>query len=298
MTPNTHRVTSLGAMITAIFIAALVGACSESTKEQPAATAPNPNAATIIKPNADGMTSMELKESLRTANTAYLYSEGGDTCYMTYSATIEWPEKIGSFNITPLQDSIISAAFGKQTTDIRAAMKAFATDTTDMGPDAKRIDPSKVALSTRAYTETVTAKSIDTGNRYSTYQVTVSSYTGGAHPNTAITSMTFDYAAGEVVTPQSLFKAGSDSALVSLITENLAARLNVPQNRLTQGGLFADTIPMPRNVYVVNNSLVFHYGQYEIAPYSAGMFDIDVSPFRVRDLLSEQGRALFSGYIE
>ena len=298
MTPHTHRVTSLGAMITAIIIAALVGACSESTTEQTAATTPNPNAATITKPDADGMTSMEMKESLRTANTAYLYTENGDTCYMTYSATIEWPEKIGSFNITPLQDSIASAAFGKPTTNIRAAMKTFAADTTGMGSNAKRIDPSNVALSTRAYTETVTAKSIDTGNRYSTYQVTVSSYTGGAHPNTAISSMTFDYAAEQVLTPATLFKAGSDSTLMALITESLAAKLGVPQNRLTQGGLFADTIPMPKNVYVVNNSLVFHYGQYEIAPYSAGMFDIDISPFRVRDILSDQGRALFSGYIE
>lgn len=299
MTHFTSRISALGAMLTAISLTAVVGACSHSTKNETTPTQTTTATTSMAKPDNDGMTSMEIKESLRTVNTAYRYTMAGDTCFMTYTATIEWPEKIGGYNIRPLQDSIIAAAFSNSKVgDIKAAMKSFSTDTTDMGTTAVRISPADVPLSTRSYTSTVSAKAIDTGDRYSTYQVTCSSFTGGAHPNTGIQSMTYDYATQQVLTPANLFKAGSDSALVSIITENLAARLNVPENKLTQAGLFADTIPMPKNVYVVNNSLVFHYGQYEIAPYSSGMFDIDVSPFRVRDLLSPVGTALFKGYIE
>lgn len=288
------HVSALGAFLTAITLTLTVGACSHAVE-----TDSKSDSTSVVKTDADGMTSMDLKETIRTVKTAYMYMSDSDTCYMTYSATIEWPEKIGSFNIASLQDSIISTAFRQgKGNDIKAAMKAFSNDTTGMGTDPVRIDPADVPLSTRSYTSTVTAKAIDTSDKYSTYQVTASQFTGGAHPNTAVTSITYDYASQQVLTPANLFTAGSDSTLVSVISESLAQKFNVPQNKLTQAGLFSDTIPAPNNVYVVNNTLVFHYGQYEIAPYSAGMFDINVSPFRVRDILSPEGKALFAGYIE
>lgn len=289
-----QHVTSLGAMLTAIAITVFVGACARPTSADN-----TPQKVEIIKPDRNGITSMELKESMRTANTAYQYTLDGDTCFMTYSAVVEWPEKIGSYDIASLQDSILSAAFGaKPGTGIEDALKAYSSDTTGMSPDARRIDPAGAPISIRAYTSTVTTKAIDTNDRYTTYQVTNSRYTGGAHPMTAITSYTYDYASRQVLTPENLFTAGSDSTVISSIRSTLAAKLNVAPDNLTAAGLFSDSIPMPTNIYVVNNSLVFHYGQYEIAPYSMGMFDINVSPFALRDVLSPAARALFKDNIE
>lgn len=281
-------------MLTAIAITVFVGACARPTSADN-----TPQKVEIIKPDRNGITSMELKESMRTANTAYQYTLDGDTCFMTYSAVVEWPEKIGSYDIASLQDSILSAAFGaKPGTGIEDALKAYSSDTTGMSPDARRIDPAGAPISIRAYTSTVTTKAIDTNDRYTTYQVTNSRYTGGAHPMTAITSYTYDYASRQVLTPENLFTAGSDSTVISSIRSTLAAKLNVAPDNLTAAGLFSDSIPMPTNIYVVNNSLVFHYGQYEIAPYSMGMFDINVSPFALRDVLSPAARALFKDNIE
>lgn len=289
-----QHVTSLGAMLTAIAITVFVGACARPTSADN-----TPQKVEIIKPDRNGITSMELKESMRTANTAYQYTLDGDTCFMTYSAVVEWPEKIGSYDIASLQDSILSAAFGaKPGTGIEDALKEYSSDTTGMSPDARRIDPAGAPISIRAYTSTVTTKAIDTNDRYTTYQVTNSRYTGGAHPMTAITSYTYDYASRQVLTPENLFTAGSDSTVISSIKSTLAAKLNVAPDNLTAAGLFSDSIPMPTNIYVVNNSLVFHYGQYEIAPYSMGMFDINVSPFALRDVLSPAARALFKDNIE
>lgn len=289
-----QHVSALGAMLTAIAITVFVGACARSTKDDS-----TPEKVEINKPDRHGLTSMDLKESMRTATTAYQYTLDGDTCFMSYSAVVEWPEVIGTYDIASLQDSILSAAFGsKPGTGINDALKAYSSDTTGMSADAQRIDPDKVPASIHSYTSTVTTKAIDTNDRYTTYQVTNSRYTGGAHPMTAITSYTYDYASQQVLTPENLFTAGSDSTVISSIKSSLAAKLNVSPDNLTSAGLFSDSIPMASNVYVVNNSLVFHYGQYEIGPYSMGMFDINVSPFALRDVLSAEAKALFRENIQ
>ncbi len=243
--------------------------------------------------------SIEIGTSLKTSEKAYSFVEDKDSCYLTKSVSVEWPVKVGAANLTPLQDSILAIAFDKPSTEvIDDAITSYLDDYSTVAESATAINPAQVPLSTRAYTMKVSVKTLETTPLYLSTQIVSSSYLGGAHPNTAIRPMTIALDSAKVITVDNLFKPSALEHVRELVKENLGRQLNVSGDRLTDAGLFTNDIPLSQSVYIINSTIVFHYGQYEIAPYSMGMFDVDVYPFTVRDWLTPLGQSLFPGQLD
>lgn len=243
--------------------------------------------------------STEIGTSLKTSEKAYGFVEEKDSFYLTKSVSVEWPVKVGAANLTPLQDSILAIAFEKPAaTVIDEAITSYLDDYSTVAESATPLDPAKVPLSTRAYTSNVSVKTLETTPLYLSTQIASSSYLGGAHPNTVIRPLTIALDSAKVITVDNLFKPSALEHVKALVKESLGRQLNVSADNLTAAGLFSNDIPLSQSVYIINSTIVFHYGQYEIGPYSMGMFDVDIYPFTVRDWLTPLGRSLFPGQLD
>lgn len=243
--------------------------------------------------------SIEIGTSLKTSQKAFSFVEDKDSFYLTKSVSVEWPVKVGAANLTPLQDSILAIAFDKPAlTVIDEAITSYLDDYSTVAETATEIKPAQVPLSTRAYTTNVSVKTLETTPLYLSTQITSSAYLGGAHPNTVIRPLTIALDSAKVITVDNLFKPSAIEHVKALVKENLGRQLNVSGDRLTDAGLFTNDIPLSQSVYIINSTIVFHYGQYEIGPYSMGMFDVDVYPYSVRDWLTPLGQSLFPGQLD
>lgn len=117
-----------------------------------------------------------------------------------------------------------------------------------------------------------------------TYNSFASSFTGGAHPNSSSTYTMFNKKNGKIIT--TLFRSDvKASDLQEIIINGLKKYFEVAEgeNVLDFLMLDSDVVPMPGNApAMVNDSIVFIYQQYEIAPYAAGMpsFTVPASDLR------------------
>lgn len=268
-------------MLAAISLGGLLSSCGGSS------SSPRISASSSIK-------SIEIGQSLKTATSAFSFISEGDSCFLTKNVSIQWPQKVGGADLAPLQDSILAIALGSGTSSsIDSAITSYLKEYKEVADSAVAIAPDKVPLSTRAYTSSVSVRTLETTPLYTTSQITSSSYLGGAHAMTTIRPLSYALDSAKVITLDNLFKADDLPKVKQIVAENLASQLNVGVDNLTSAGLFTNDIPLSSNVYIINSTLVFHYGQYEIAPYSMGMFDVDVYPYTVREYLTPLGASLF-----
>lgn len=245
---------------------------------------------------SDGIDSIELKTTLLTASRAYSFAQGGQPGYATISVTAEWPREIGSTSLKALTDTLSAAAFGRSGEDVESAITGYLTDTSEFTPGpTEAIAVATIPQDQIILSETAHISRTALTSKYVTYTVESYSYSGGAHGMTAVTPITYDLTTGSVVTPSTLFKAGSDSTIIDAITNNLAMMLGTDPSKLTEGGLLTDTLPMPSAMSLDNDGqIVFQYAAYEIAPYSMGIIKVPVSPYQLRDVLTAQGQSLLN----
>ena len=147
------------------------------------------------------------------------------------------------------------------------------------------------------YFDNIKATVLELDEQMITYQITVSTYLGGAHPTTSIHPITFDLSDSRVLTLDNLLKAGARDSIMPIIASALARQLDVTPSRLHRAGIFVDQLTYPGTPYIYNNVLYFHYNPYEIAPYSSGMIDVAIYPYEVEHLITPEARSLFDiGY--
>lgn len=255
------------------------------------------------KSDADNrITNFEVKQAIKTADKNYKVVTDYGTVYLDLYTSIHWPEQLGDANLKVLQDSLLYFAYGDTAMNgsVDDAIVAFINDTAMVG-GASEITPvdsmPEAGDNMPAYFNNVTATVLDMNEEMVTYQVTASSYFGGAHPDTYIRPFTFDMRSGKVLDVDNMFKQEARDSIVPLIVGALARQLDVAPANLDRAGIFTSQLTYPGAPYVANNMLYFHYNPYEIAPYSAGMIDVVVYPYEVESMLTPEARSLFDiGY--
>lgn len=113
-----------------------------------------------------------------------------------------------------------------------------------------------------------------------TYKTTVSIYQGGAHPSTYVSGATFRKSDGRKFgydmfrnnfTVPGDISSDVESGLMKYFEVSSAEALR--PNLMLGDNVYA--IPMPQNVpFITEQGVVLLYGQYEIAPYAAGMPEV------------------------
>ena len=109
----------------------------------------------------------------------------------------------------------------------------------------------------------------------------VSTYTGGAHPNTSHIALNYDLNKGQALTLADVFKPNVDAVatLAAMATDELKRT-----NRL----VFPDgAAPKPENYKVWNfdfNNLLITFDQYQVMPYSAGPQTVAIPYWLLKDV--------------
>lgn len=128
-----------------------------------------------------------------------------------------------------------------------------------------------------------------------TYSSTISTYSGGAHPTTSHTGTTFS----KELCSQIRYDIFSDTglkALKSIIKEGLKKHFDVKTDGELKEMLFnvddINNIPLPASApFFTENGLTLIYGQYEIAPYAAGMPEVVIPYGKAKALLKDASLA-------
>lgn len=247
------------------------------------------------------ITEFPVNEVILTANRTYrVIPVEGDTVYLDQYASIHWPVELGPTDIGPLRDSLLAYCFSadstaakRHTTDAnidtaRKAIERFLVDTSALADSTALITavesipaPATDGSEPMCYFNNVTATVMELDEQKATFQVTTSSYLGGAHPISAIRPFTYDFAEGRVLTVDNMFTAQGRDSIMPVIVSALARQLDVPERRLDRAGIFTSQLTYPGQPYIYNNVLYFHYNPYDIAPYSSGMIDVAVYPYEV-----------------
>lgn len=104
-------------------------------------------------------------------------------------------------------------------------------------------------------------------------------YTGGAHGGSGESFMNLDLKNLRVWGFDDVFVERAKLALTGPLEKALRADKGLkPDQKLSDNGLFEDHIKeASQSILVTGKGVIFHYGQYEIAPYSEGMIDIFLS---------------------
>lgn len=233
-----------------------------------------------------------IDETIKTASRSYVATgtDLGDTIYASVSASLTWPEKLGDASLSVLQDSIKAALFGKYGAikGIDKAIKAYVADVSAIGDSTFRpVDsiPPTEAGEMAWYLQAV-GKITDLNEQYVTYQASISSYAGGAHPMTAIYSFSYDLDKAMVLTAENIFVKGSEGALLKIVRESLARQYSTTVDKLDEAGFWPENLNYLGDVYLSDGMVMFHYGPYAIAPYSMGDIDIAVWNEEITDYLA------------
>lgn len=259
------------------------------------------------KKKSDGgveITEFAVNEVIMTADRNYRALLMGDTVYLDQYVSLLWPKSFGDADLSVLRDSLLSYCFGDTTcAGPEEAIHKFVSDVSVLaGEDGEEsvykniepVDSLPVDIAgLGCYFNNVMATVTDLNEEMVTYQVTLSSYLGGAHPYTTIRPFTYDFEAGRVLTLDNMFTTAGRDSIMPVIVNALARQLDVPVSRLDRAGIFTAQLTYPGQPYISNNVLYFHYNPYDIAPYAAGMIDVAVYPYEVERFLAPGVARLF-----
>jgi len=157
------------------------------------------------------------------------------------------------------------------------------------------------------YEKTITiTTALETG-RLLSLKRTDFDFSGGAHPNTLLSSVLWDKALKQQLTPLRLFRAGADlssldNALCSAI--NAAKRVRAPESAsVIIGGkdlacpLAVDTpfVLAAGDIGGKAGGLVFLIGAYQVGPYAEGAYEIAIPQSAFRSLLAPAYAEEFGG---
>lgn len=269
----------------AVFVALLLislGSCSDNVKK----TDPE-------------IEEFEIGQIIKSADRNYRFLMAGDTTYVDIFTTIQWPTRLGDADIRVLQDSLLRICYPDTFgLDVDVAIKAYLDDTmmiNEMADDGKveRVDSIPDGDEVRSYFASVSASASEITEELATYQVTFASYLGGAHPYAASYPFTYDLENVRVLTLQDILTPEGVDSIMPVIQNALARQLEVPVERLGRAGIFMSQFDKPGKPYISGSVLYFHYNPYEIAPYSAGMIDVPVYPYELKDWLQPDVKKLF-----
>lgn len=121
---------------------------------------------------------------------------------------------------------------------------------------------------------------------YVNYIMDFFDYTGGAHPNSYKTVLTFDPGNGQETTLDNIMKENYEDTLLPLITQALMKNFNVTTPEELDRYIFShNELFVSKNVILGKEKITFIYNRYEIAPYAAGEILIDIEYENIKEIM-------------
>jgi hypothetical protein len=106
---------------------------------------------------------------------------------------------------------------------------------------------------------------------YAVIKRSINYYAGGAHGMYRTEYRVFDRKQARFVTLSDIADADRQAGLRKAVEEALRKKFELGENEsLMDAGLFGDEIELPENFFLSDEGIGFHWGLYELAPYSFG----------------------------
>ncbi len=246
---------------------------------------------------ADSLVS-ELEVDLKALSSAKSYALKFDSIEMklAISSKIEWPEKISKYNITPLQDSILGFCFPEfQAFPIKVAMLKYVEDLemTGITDDATSITPIDKIYpdSVSNFSMNLDARMMEITDKLVTYQITETSYLGGAHPNMVSRTFTYDLTNAKILNISDIIAQHKIDAFKTLVARQLADQLELTPAALDEM-LLVKPLPLGKTIYCTDGNIYIHYNPYEILPHIFGATDVQISALENENMLTPYARQL------
>ncbi|MBX3081372.1 MAG: DUF3298 and DUF4163 domain-containing protein [Anaerolineae bacterium] len=186
-----------------------------------------------------------------------------------YTINISYPLELTD---NPFVESTIDQ-FLKQTRD------AFVAEYNQNG------DPSPI----HAWSLYVRYEVFHAKDRYLGIKFDVNTYTGGAHPLSAIQTMTLDLTENKVLTSADLLT--SPAALNQLAPLAETVLREQLKDMLDETMLTAGTQPTPENfqsLLVTDTDLIIYFSPYQVAPYAAGIQVVKLPLSQLKGIVADQ----------
>lgn len=211
-------------------------------------------------------------------------------------ANVQWPTEIGNYKMTTLQDSIIAICFPlAEKTAVKKAMYNYVNDLNQTGlvDDASSITPIDKVYpdSVNNFSMQLDARILEFTENLITYQVVESSYLGGAHPNVASRTFTFDLAKNKILTISDLIAQHKIDDFKVAVSKQLAEQLEMTPAALDDM-LLVKPFTISSTIYCADGYIFVHYNPYELLPYSFGTIDVQISPLENEGLLTPYAKEL------
>ena len=229
----------------------------------------------------------------------YPLAEGRvDSLYV--SIALDFPVAVPNKEVLPvIQQSIKSELFGDayQDMEIQQAIEAY---TAMLKTEYKQNNLPLIAegaheeLLDAIFSEQqiITSMVMDVHKGILSYAVERYVFMGGAHGSNYRVFYNFDLSNGQMLHEQDLFSAGYEEPLTELLLKNMVEQNDDFQliEDLKEYGYNVDEIHPNDNFFLTDSSLVYVFGQYEIAPYALGETEIAISYDQLRELLKDGER--------
>lgn len=119
-----------------------------------------------------------------------------------------------------------------------------------------------------------------------TMSISEYSYLGGAHPNSRQTYLNFNKKTGQLIKIEDFIT--NRELLLNLAEKQFREAYNLnPTQDLTAAGLFENQLVLPQNFAITQEGLHLFYNPYEIGPYAAGTYEVNLPWTRLEDVLKE-----------
>ena len=265
-------------LLAAVFLIAC-GKKNESTTTDSKQTTENKN--TESKTTDDGTLKFAEKKFFK----SHKDCKPSDTC--TYFQ-VDYLEAVSGKNKDKINKLLMteinwSLTIGDTTlTTIQAAADSFMTSYVSFGKE--------VPESAQFWYLEYTMKQANETPKIVSLSSTISSYMGGAHPNTFMGYININKETGDTVSLSALFAAGFEKKLNALVDAEYRKMKNLKpgDNLAEKGDLFENKIEFNYN-YTVNKegSITFYYNPYEISAYAVGPIEVTLSKEQISGLLAQ-----------
>jgi len=117
---------------------------------------------------------------------------------------------------------------------------------------------------------------------YLCYQYNLHYYAGGTHPLEKIFYLVFDLKTGKKLTEEDIFTLDGKENFWQIITEILSDTALYPENKTYK----LDNVALNGNFSFEQDTLIYTFNQYEIAPYSSGKIDVKIPYQKIKEIIN------------
>ena len=112
-------------------------------------------------------------------------------------------------------------------------------------------------------------------------------FSGGAHPNTVVTYINFNPETGDEIKLDDIFKENYEEMLNNRLIDALANKIGAKSRKeiMEKGYLTFNDIYPTENFMLKQDSILFFYNRYDIAPYATGTTTLGFSYEELSDIM-------------